>query len=328
MTHQDTGKTMTTSQEQSEKRSLIIPFVLSVLIAVIVIQGWYLLDMKRQVDDIRANSEALSADTPARSVDTEIPAGSTPDTSDEIIVTHDDKAQETGSQDQPVLQATAEPGSTLTVQQQKDPADHTAAGQANTSPGGAGAVPAPQVAPRSPFDDPFFRRSFRHGFDDDPYVRDPYREIEHMRQEMDAIMRDAFNRHGIRDPLKDHPLFHPPARDERYKRQERRPDRSFELQSTGNFQVRDRGDRYLVILAIPGAEKNHIKVDIDERKLTVSGEQRQTHDRTDQFGDTTFRQQMSSRFKHRVSLPGPVIPESMRTRFNGDVLEIMVAKAR
>ena len=79
-------------------------------------------------------------------------------------------------------------------------------------------------------------------------------------------------------------------------------------------------------LAIPGADKKHIKVDIDERTLTVSGEQHQSRDRADQFGNTTFKQRMSSSFKHRVSLPGQVKPESMRTRFNGDVLEIMVSK--
>ena len=148
-----------------------------------------------------------------------------------------------------------------------------------------------------------------------PMVPELAREIERMRQEMNELMRDAFSRHGLQHHPRGYPHFGsgwPGSRQG----------------NAGNFNIEDEGDRFLVRLKIPGADRKHIKVDIDDQTLTVSGEQHQSRDRYDRFGNTTFKQQMTSSFKHRVTLPGPVKPESMRTRFNGDILEIMVSRAR
>ena len=180
---------------------------------------------------------------------------------------------------------------------------------------------------RSPFDDPFFRR----GPGNEPYGWDPHREIERMRREIDAMMRDAFQGHDLHS-FGGHPYANPPAPGSLHPRYRSEPGSTLHEMfsadlSSGNFDIQDKGEGYLVRLAIPGADRKHIKVDIDERTLTVSGRQRQSDERTDQFGNTTFKQQMTSTFKRSVSLPGPVRPESMKTRFRGEVLEISVAKA-
>jgi len=325
MNDQKSGKRTTPEQESSEKRSLIIPLVLSALIAVIAVQGWFMLDMKHEIAELGADNESKPEDLPGSAVTTA--ARSESGIEDQTVQAQSDQNLST-----PPLSVSSEQKET-----QAQPQTGDSAGDTTDGPSGNTAI-TPQVAPRSPFDDPFFHPGFhpgfRHGLNNDRYDRDPYREIERMRREMDEIMRDAFKRHG----LQQHPWRHPdfgPA-DPEYGPGDRPGDRygyapehrpGHWPENTGNFHIEKKADRYLVRLRIPGADKKHIKVDIDDLTLTVSGEQQQYRDHTDQFGNTTFRQQMSSSFKHRLTLPGPVKPESMRTRFNRDILEIMVSRA-
>lgn len=174
----------------------------------------------------------------------------------------------------------------------------------------------PQVKPQSrtpplhrrpaPFDDDLFQRRFNNAGN-----WDPYREIERMQREMEDRFNQAFS-HFNQDP--DFQSFF--------------DDRNF---MTGNampgVEIKDEGKEYVVLVDLPGADKDNISVKLEDQMLTVSGEQNFRQEKSDDFGNTVFRQQSSGAFSRSVTLPGAVKPGSMHTEYANDVLRITISKA-
>lgn len=104
MNDQKAGEKPTPGQKLSEDRGVIMPLVLSFLIAVIAVQGWYLLDTRHQIEDLRADDESAAENLADADKDIVTTARSEPGPveSGQIIAT-----QESGSQDPPAQDESA-----------------------------------------------------------------------------------------------------------------------------------------------------------------------------------------------------------------------------
>jgi HSP20 family protein len=165
---------------------------------------------------------------------------------------------------------------------------------AQTSP-----PPANAQHRKSPFDDDFFAQNFNPG------NWDPDQQFEQMRQQMDAMMQQAFNHFGKNQGLQNF----------------------FSDNGSPDISIKDEGKQYLVLVDLPGADKNNISVTLNDNQLTISGQQSHVENKTDKNGNTIFRSQQSGTFSRSVTLPGDVKPGSMHTEFNNDVLQITITKA-
>jgi HSP20 family protein len=82
---------------------------------------------------------------------------------------------------------------------------------------------------------------------------------------------------------------------------------------------------YLVSLDVPGVSQKDIKIDVQQGRLTISGERR----RTDKEDSALFKrfERSYGRFERSFQLPQDVSQEKIQARFENGVLEVMVPKA-
>jgi HSP20 family protein len=81
-------------------------------------------------------------------------------------------------------------------------------------------------------------------------------------------------------------------------------------------------DAYVVEAEIPGARKDQIDIQLNERELVVSG------DITEREGGRLRRKERRrGRFEYRVYLPGDIDPEGVRAELSEGVLTVVVPKS-
>jgi len=134
---------------------------------------------------------------------------------------------------------------------------------------------------------------------------DPFAELERLQREIDSVFRDMFNRWR---------LWSPPER--------------LELSLPAfspRIDVREEPGCYVVTVDIPGVDKSDIKVELDDRVLTISGSRRSAK----QSQDRNFlrMEREYGRFMRQILLPGPVDPKGMKASYTNGVLTIVVPKA-
>ncbi len=147
---------------------------------------------------------------------------------------------------------------------------------------------------RSPFDDPWFRR-----FDN----RDPFADIQRMQWEMERFIDETFRRFGV--------------------------DRSWHNMDgviTPGLDLRDEGDHYVAVVDIPGADKDAINIELNDRTLRISAQQHQENKRTDDKGNVIFQERRSGMFQRMVTLPEPVSASGMKSDYKDGVLTITIPK--
>jgi HSP20 family protein len=135
---------------------------------------------------------------------------------------------------------------------------------------------------------------------------DPYQEIQRMQREMDRMFNDAFTRFD-RSPDFRH----------LYRQQAFSPD----------IDLNDEGDRYVVLVDLPGAEASDISVHLEDQRLTISGKQDYEKQDTDSYGSMVYRERRSGTFKRSITLPEPVKQSAMQTKLDNGVLTITIPKA-
>lgn len=135
---------------------------------------------------------------------------------------------------------------------------------------------------------------------------DPFAEMQQMRQRMDRLFEDSFNRFRIS------PGF---------------TDRWADLSFAPELDLTDDGDNYIVRFNIPGAEKSNISVNIDDRVLTISG---RTDERIEEKeGDEILRlERRSGQFRRSTTLPGPVDGVNMKAEYKDGVLTVTVPRKK
>jgi HSP20 family protein len=81
-------------------------------------------------------------------------------------------------------------------------------------------------------------------------------------------------------------------------------------------------DAYIIEAELPGAHKDHVDVQLNERELVVSGEIVEKEGRR-----LRRKERRKGRFEYRVYLPGDIDPEGVRADLNDGILTVVVPKA-
>lgn len=164
---------------------------------------------------------------------------------------------------------------------------------------------APQAQAQAPVTDDLFNQQFSAS------AQAMDQQFEQMRRQMDQMVQQAFSNGGI----------NPGANAASMK------NIFSDSSMTPDIKIKDEGQQYLVLVDLPGADKDNISVSLNNKMLTVSGQQNHRESKTDSAGNTIFQSQESGSFSRSVSLPGEVKPGSMHTEYSNDVLRITVTKA-
>ena len=162
------------------------------------------------------------------------------------------------------------------------------------------AAGSPGPRQRSPFDNDWFNQPF------DTRDWDPYREMQRMQQEMDQMFNDAFGRFN-RSPDFGHLFRDAPI--------------------SPDIDLKDEGDRYLVIVDLPGIREGDLSVTLEEQRLTIEGAQHYEQQDEDSRGNTIFRERRSGTLRRSITLPEPVRESGMQTELGDGVLTITIPKA-
>jgi len=154
-------------------------------------------------------------------------------------------------------------------------------------------VESQQVAASSPQSDFFNTDS------DNPWswMQD---DMRRMQAQMDHFFDNAFND----APMMDHGIWSNDSR----------------------VSLSEEGDNYVVKAQIPGADKNDIKVNLDDRMLSLSAQLQ--GNRKESSGDSNgiHREIYSSSFQEAMTLPGPVNVSGMKSDYKDGVLTVTIPK--
>lgn len=81
-----------------------------------------------------------------------------------------------------------------------------------------------------------------------------------------------------------------------------------------------RGDQFVVRADLPGLKKEDVKVEVEDGRLTISGERCEEHEENE---DNSYRTERSyGRFYRSFSLPEGVTDEQCEATFKDGVLEV------
>jgi HSP20 family protein len=96
--------------------------------------------------------------------------------------------------------------------------------------------------------------------------------------------------------------------------------------SSPNLDVREEKDHYTIRADMPGADKSSIKVNVEGRLLTVSGERTSVNET--KSNDKVVRSERSmAKFVRTIQLPGPVKADAVDAKYDNGVLTLNLPKA-
>jgi HSP20 family protein len=135
---------------------------------------------------------------------------------------------------------------------------------------------------------------------------DPYQEIQGMQREMDRMFNDAFSRFDSS-----------PDFQHLYRGKSFSPD----------IDLNDEGDRYVILVDLPGTKENNISVRLQNQRLTITGTKDYEEHNTDSSGNIIYRERRSGSFNRSITLPEPVKQSGMQTEMDNGVLTVTIPKA-
>lgn len=92
------------------------------------------------------------------------------------------------------------------------------------------------------------------------------------------------------------------------------------------LDLQDQGDHYKIEINLPGAERSEIHVGIkNDRVLTINATTRE--DKGGESGDILHRERFVGRYQRTLTLPQPVDPGTMHSKYHDGVLTLTVKKA-
>jgi len=172
----------------------------------------------------------------------------------------------------------------------------------------------------------------------------PYQEIERMQRNIEHDMdrmfnrrynyytnRPAFNNQGFNRPGYDNPSYDnhrinkPGFNNPRLNK----PDFHYSFRqslSIPEIDVKENANQYIVLINLPGADKNDISVILDGQRLTVKGKKDYQKQHKNAMGNIIFQEHRSGSFQRSITLAGPVKQNKMKTRLGNGVLTIIIPK--
>jgi len=136
----------------------------------------------------------------------------------------------------------------------------------------------------------------------DPVAGNPWDQLNHLHQQMDQLFNDTFSQF---------------------------PEDGSALLATvssPNLDVREEKDHYTVRADMPGADKDSIKVNVEGRLLTISGQRTSVNETKD--NDKVIRSERSmAQFVRSIELPGPVQTDAVDARYDNGVPTVTLPKS-
>jgi HSP20 family protein len=134
-----------------------------------------------------------------------------------------------------------------------------------------------------------------------PATGTPWDQLNHLHQQMDQLFNDTFSQVPVDSLL-------------------------LSAVSSPNLDIREEKDHYTVRVDMPGTNKESIKVNVEGRLLTISGDRTMINETKD--NDKVVRTERSmAQFLRTVELPGPVQAESVDAKYDNGVLTLNLPKA-
>jgi HSP20 family protein len=140
--------------------------------------------------------------------------------------------------------------------------------------------------------------------EDSPYGwRDPFREIERMREEMFRVFDEdmMIPRSGLR-----------------------MPGLTAEMLFDDQFEIRDEGDTYLILSDIPDMAEDSLKVEARGQMLVISGEREE--DKKEEGPGMIRRQRFFGTFSRSLPLPVDADASALDVSYDDDVLTVRLKK--
>ena len=94
------------------------------------------------------------------------------------------------------------------------------------------------------------------------------------------------------------------------------------------MDIKENANQYIVLVNLPGANKNDISVTLNGQRLTVKGKQNYKKQNRDAMGNIIFQVRQSGRFQRGITLSNPVDKNKMKTYLDNDVLTIIIPKIK
>lgn len=133
---------------------------------------------------------------------------------------------------------------------------------------------------------------------------DPFQDFQRMQKRMDQFFEDGFP--GFNHTLPNLKSF------------------SFGGPYSQNFNIEDKGDKYIVTLEVAGLDKTNVDVSVEDQSLKVSGNmERKDETKKDQ---AFFQSHQSQHFERYLTFPGPVKSETLKVDYEKTKLIISVEK--
>jgi len=129
----------------------------------------------------------------------------------------------------------------------------------------------------------------------------PWDQLNHLHQQMDQLFNDTLSQF----PTDDAALL--------------------ATVSSPNLDVREEKDHYTVRADMPGADKASIKVEVEGRFLTISG-QRTSLDETKDNDKVVRSERSMAQFVRSIELPGPVKTSAVAAKYENGVLTLTLPK--
>ena len=90
--------------------------------------------------------------------------------------------------------------------------------------------------------------------------------------------------------------------------------------------IQESDESFMVAVAAPGKTKEDFNIELDNDVLTISSEEKQENQTTEQNGRFTRKEFSYSNFKRAFGLPETVDSQKISASYNNGVLEIMLPK--
>lgn len=132
--------------------------------------------------------------------------------------------------------------------------------------------------------------------------QDPYRELFHLRNQMEKIFDASISR-----------LQKNPSSDT--------------LTQTPAIDLIDEANRYVVKVDVPGADESTLNVALDARQLTISIKTENLREQPEDNNKYQRRERFSGEFLRSITLPGDVDQKGIKTEYSNGVLTIILPKA-
>lgn len=138
-------------------------------------------------------------------------------------------------------------------------------------------------------------------FKDQPW--NPYEEMQHMQNEMQALFGETYSRFNMNMPLGD-------------------------FTKVPDIDLQEKPDQYIVTMNVPGADLSSMLVKLDERLLHISIKTEKTEDKADnnKKGEYRFRERFIGEFHRVITLPGTANANKIETAYHDGVLTITIPK--